>query len=132
MDNCIFCEISNDCAPAYKIWENQNFLAFLDINPVNPGTILVPKFHVDTVFDLDEPLYSELFRVAKKLSQPLQSAMKTHRIGVVIEGFGVAHLHVHLVPINGGGELNPTRATSATAAELEMVARRIRAELGEK
>lgn len=120
----------NGSAPAHKVWENENFLAFLDINPVNPGhTMIIPKHHIDYVFDLEEPLYSELFQVAKVLSEPIKRATHAVRIGVVIEGFSVSHLHVHLVPINGVNELNPTKAKRATAAELEMVAINIRNEL---
>ena len=130
MDTCIFCKILNGSAPAHKVWENESFLAFLDINPVNPGhTMIIPKHHIDYVFDLAEPHYSELFRIAKELSEPLKRATQANRIGVVIEGFGVSHLHVHLVPINGVNELNPTRARRATAAELAVVAIDIRNEL---
>ena len=130
MDTCIFCEILNGSAPAHKIWENENYFAFLDINPVNPGhTMIIPKHHVDYVFDLEEPLYSELFRVTKQLSDPIKKAMQAGRIGVVTEGFSVSHLHVHLVPINGVNELDPTRAKRATAEELAVIAVRIRNEL---
>lgn len=130
MDTCIFCKILNGALPAYKVWENENFLAFLDINPVNPGhTLIIPKHHIDYVFDLEEPLYSELFQITKDLAEPLQRAMQAKRIGVVIEGFSVPHLHVHLVPINNVNELNPTRAKRATPEELAAVAVKIRGEL---
>jgi len=130
MDTCIFCKILNGSAPSHKIWEDENFFAFLDINPVNPGhTMIIPKHHIDYIFDLDEPLYSELFRVTKELSKPIKKATQAGRIGVVIEGFSVSHLHVHLVPINDVNELNPTRAKRATAEELETVAISIRNEL---
>ncbi len=127
MESCIFCKILKGFAHAHKIWENENFFAFLDINPVNPGhTMIIPKHHIDYVFDLEEPLYSELFRVAKELSEPIKRAMQASRIGVVIEGFSVSHQHVHLVPINNVNELNPTRAKRATAEELAQIATRIK------
>ena len=130
MDTCIFCKILNGSAPAHKIWENDGFFAFLDINPVNPGhTMIIPKHHIDYVFDLEEPLYSELFRVAKELSEPIRRAVQASRIGVVVEGFSVSHLHVHLVPINGVNELDPARAKRATPEELAAVAANIRGEL---
>jgi histidine triad (HIT) family protein len=91
--------------------------------------MIIPKHHVDYVFDLEEPLYSELFRVTKQLSDPIKKAMQAGRIGVVTEGFSVSHLHVHLVPINGVNELDPTRAKRATAEELAVIAVRIRNEL---
>ncbi len=81
------------------------------------------------VFDLEEPLYSELFQISKELSEPIRKAMQANRIGVVIEGFSVSHLHVHLVPINGVNELNPTRAKHATREELAAVAISIRNQL---
>lgn len=132
MESCIFCQILKGSAPAHKIWENENFFAFLDVNPVNPGhTMIIPKHHLDYVFDLEEPLYSELFKVAKELSEPIQRAMEASRIGVVIEGFGVSHLHVHLVPINKVNELDPTRAKRATMEELAQIADRIKMALAE-
>ena len=130
MDTCVFCKILNGSAPAHKVWENENFLAFLDINPVNSGhTMIIPKHHIDYVFDLEEPLYSELFQISKELSEPIRKVMQANRIGVVIEGFSVSHLHVHLVPINGVNELNPSRAKRATSEELTAVAISIRNEL---
>lgn len=130
MDTCIFCQILNGSAPCHKVWENENFLAFLDINPVNPGhTLIIPKHHIDYVFDLEEPLYSELFRVVKERSEPLRRAMQSSRIGVIVEGFSVSHLHVHLVPINGVNELDPTRARHAAEEELAVIAASIRNEM---
>lgn len=91
--------------------------------------MIIPKHHIDYVFDLEEPLYAELFEVAKELSEPIKRATQASRIGVVIEGFSVSHLHVHLVPINGVNELDPTKAKRATAEELAAVAINIRNEL---
>ena len=130
MDNCIFCKILSGAAPSHQVWENESYFAFLDINPVNPGhTMIIPKHHIDYVFDLEEPLYSELFEVSKQLSEPIKRAMQAKRIGVVIEGFSVSHLHVHLVPINDVNELNPNRAKRATSEGLTAVANSIRNEL---
>jgi len=76
MEDCLFCKIIKGEIPSYKIWEDENFFAFLDINPINPGhTILVPRKHLDYIFDLEEPLYSEIFRTVKKLSKPLKRAI---------------------------------------------------------
>jgi len=86
MKDCIFCKIIAGSAPSHKIWEDENFLAFLSIEQINPGhTLLISKKHVDYIFDLEEPLYSKIFQTAKKLSQPLKEAMKAKRIGVAIE-----------------------------------------------
>jgi histidine triad (HIT) family protein len=127
MDDCIFCKISEGKIPSFKVYEDERFLAFLDINPVNPGhTLLIPKKHVDNLFDIEEPLYSELFKTAKKLSKPLTKAMGAKRVGVIVEGFLVHHAHIHLIPINRGNELDPGRARKAEPAELAAVAEKIR------
>lgn len=124
--NCIFCKIKNGELPSYKVYEDENFLSFLDIHPINPGhLLLIPKKHVDYVFDLEEPLYSKMFKVAKKISKNLKKVMKAKRIGIAVEGFAVPHVHIHLVPINNGNELDPHRAKEATPEELSKVAKRV-------
>ncbi|MEW6748903.1 MAG: HIT family protein [Candidatus Micrarchaeota archaeon] len=129
MDSCIFCKIANGGIPSSKIWEDERHIAFLDINPVNPGhTLIIPKKHVDSVFDMDEKAYSDLFLAAKRLSGPLKEAMAAKRIGVIIEGFLVPHAHIHLVPINSGSELYE-RAKKAAPEELSSVAERIRRQI---
>ena len=127
MENCIFCKIIRNEVPAHKVWEDQKFLAFLDINPVNVGHLLIiPKKHVSYIFDLEEPDYSEIFRQAKFLAKPLQQITKAKRIGVAIEGFGVDHIHVHLVPVNNAGELDPNRAKTASPDELVAMAESVK------
>jgi len=130
MDDCIFCKIAKgeiDCA---KVYEDEKFFAFLDVRPLNPGhTLLIPKKHADYVFEIDEPLYSELFQTAKKLSKPIQNAAKSKRIGISIEGFGVPHAHVHLIPINNVNEIDPNRARKASPEELSSVAGKIKLEI---
>jgi len=130
MDGCIFCKITKGEIDSVKIYEDEKFFAFLDMKPVNPGhTLLVPKKHIDNIFDIEEPLYSELFQTAKKLSQPIKNAVESRRVGISVEGFGVPHSHVHLIPINKGNELDPNRAKPATPAELNAVAGRIKEEI---
>ena len=124
---CIFCKISNAELPHHKIWENDNFLAVLDVNPINPGhTLVIPKKHIDYIFDLQDKTYSEIFKVVKKIAGPLRKAMKSKRIGIAIEGFGVAHVHIHLVPINTENELDPHRAIKARERDLVKIAKKIR------
>jgi len=119
-ENCIFCKIIKNEIPAYKVWENNNFIAFLDIRPVNPGHILlVPKDHVEEVFDLGSDLYDEAFQVVKRISKPFKEVNLAPKAGVVIEGFGVPHCHIHMIPIYHGNELNPERAKNATEGELK-------------
>ena len=116
---CIFCDIINNKANAYKVWEDDNFLAFLDITPINPGHILViPRVHCEDVFDLPNSLYADLFMTIKKLSPILKKVTSAKRLGLAIEGFGIEHVHVHLVPVNKGNELNPERAHQVPVSEL--------------
>lgn len=130
MDSCIFCKIAKGEIDSAKIYEDDKFFAFLDARPLNPGhTLLLPKEHVDYVFEVDEPLYSELFKTAKKLSKPIQNAVQSKRIGLAIEGFGVPHIHIHLIPINNANEIDPHRAKKATTEELQEVAEKIKKEI---
>ncbi len=128
--DCVFCKISNGEIPSAKIFEDPDVFAFLDINPINPGHVLIiPKKHVDSIFDSEPELYSRLFSSARRLSAPIQRATGARRIGVVVEGFLVHHAHIHLVPINGGGELDFRRARKAGPGELEAMARKIKDEI---
>ena len=123
MTNCLFCKIINGLLPAHKIWQDEHFLAILDINPNTPGhTLLLPQIHEPYVFDLEEPLYTNLFTVAKQLSKPLLEVTKAKRIGVVIQGFTVPHVHVHLIPMNEIYDLDDARAAPALDAELAAMA----------
>ncbi len=120
MENCIFCKFVNNEAVHSRIWEDDVSIAFLDLYPVNPGHILlVPKVHIDYIFDLDESLYHRLWDNAKKLAGPLKEVAGSKRVGIAVEGFGVPHVHIHLVPINRGNELDPNRAQKANPEDLK-------------
>ncbi|MEK6842071.1 MAG: HIT domain-containing protein, partial [Nanoarchaeota archaeon] len=117
--DCIFCRIISGEIPAVKIYENQKVTAFLDNNPVKPGHVLVvPKKHNDYVFDLDDAEYTELMLESKKVAKILKNRLQPKKVGLVVEGFGVAHVHVHLIPINKGNELNPEKAKHSDIEEL--------------
>ena len=131
MDSCVFCQIIEGVEPAHEIWESDDFLAFLSIRPCNPGhTCLIPKAHVDYVFDLQEPLYSRIFQVSKQLSKALKSATDAKRIGIAVEGFSVPHVHIHLVPLYNLSELDPHRHIEQTQEELSIMAAKIRDAIG--
>jgi histidine triad (HIT) family protein len=135
MADCIFCKIVGREIPTHIIKEDENVLVFLDVNPVNPGHLLIiPKVHVESVFDLPDEQYKNIFETAKALSTPLQNAMQSRKIGIAVEGFGVPHAHVHLVPLHNPNELNPERATHMDEEVLVTIAEKIKAEIakGEK
>lgn len=103
----IFSKIVQGEIPAYKVVEDDYFLAFLDVNPLAKGhTLIIPKKEVDYIFDLDDTLYSGLFVFAKKVAKALEASVSCERIGVAIIGLEVPHAHIHLVPINHVGDIN--------------------------
>lgn len=117
---CIFCEIIEGSKKSFKVWENRDFLLLLVPEQINSGhVILIAKKHIDYIFDIKEPLYSRIFKTAKKISLILKNITKAKRIGVAIEGFGVRHIHLHLVPVNKGNELNPERAKKVSTKRLQ-------------
>lgn len=104
----IFTKIINGEIPSYKIAEDENNYAFLDINPLAKGhTLVVPKKEVDYIFDLDNESYTELFDFTKKVSGAIEQVISCKRLGVVVYGLDVPHAHVHLIPLQGtGNEIN--------------------------
>lgn len=118
--NCLFCNITKNKESAFTVWENSHFLVILDIRPINPGHLLIiPKEHFEDVYGIPEPLFGELFQIVKKIAGPLREAMSCVRTGLAVEGFGEPHVHVHLVPVNKGNELNPERAKKVPDVELQ-------------
>jgi len=125
-NECVFCKIIRGDIPSIKIWEDEKFFAFLDINPINPGhTLLIPKRHHDYLFDLEDEEYKELMLTAKKIAGILKDKLNPKRVGLAVEGFFVPHVHIHLVPLNKGNELNPERAKRMDVEELNRIAKRI-------
>ncbi|MBW6441909.1 HIT domain-containing protein [Patescibacteria group bacterium] len=104
MSDCIFCKISRGEIPCYKIWEDENFLAFLDINPVTEGMALViPKEHKNSaIFQNSDEDITNIMLAAKKVSKLLENTLDIERVGVIFEGIEVDHLHIKLIPIKTG------------------------------
>ncbi|MGV3510136.1 MAG: HIT family protein [Sphingobacteriaceae bacterium] len=107
----IFSKIVNGEIPAYKVAENEKFLAFLDVHPLVEGHVLViPKTEVDYLFDLDDETYLGLQTFAKKVALGIKKVIPCFRIGVAVIGLEVPHVHIHLVPMNGMDDLNFSRS----------------------
>jgi histidine triad (HIT) family protein len=104
----IFSKIIDGDIPSYKIAEDENNYAFLDINPLAVGhTLVVPKKEVDYIFDLDNESYDNLFGFAKKVSAAIEQVVECKRLGLVVYGLDVPHAHIHLIPLQGtGNEIN--------------------------
>ncbi|HQU93169.1 MAG TPA: HIT family protein [Pyrinomonadaceae bacterium] len=123
VENCPFCKIVAGKLSAFNLWENKHFLAFLDHKPISPGhTLVIPKLHYPYLFDMPDKQYGEIMSVSRRLAAPIRSAMGSKRIGVLVEGFGVDHSHVHLVPINGSNELTRKGVSGVTDEEFGRVA----------
>jgi histidine triad (HIT) family protein len=97
----IFSKIVSGEISAYKVAEDDRFLAFLDINPLAEGhTLVIPKQEVDYVFDLDDKLYADCFVFAKKVAVAIKKVVPCEKVGIAVLGLEVAHAHIHLIPIN--------------------------------
>jgi histidine triad (HIT) family protein len=123
----IFSKIINGEIPAYKVAENDNFLAFLDIFPLSKGhTLVIPKNETDYIFDMESEEYANLWKFAQKVAIAQKKVIDCQRIGVAVIGLEVAHAHIHLVPINGVEDINFSREKlSFTKEEFEEVAQLI-------
>ena len=97
----IFSKIVRNEIPSYKVYENENFLAFLDINPLKKGhTLVIPKIEVDYIFDLKSKEYQELWNFAKLVAKGMKRVIKCERISIVVMGLEVPHAHIHLIPLD--------------------------------
>ena len=106
MQESIFSKIIKGEIPSHKIYEDDQVFAFLDIHPINPGhTLLIPKKQVDHLWDLEESKYHHIWDVAKQLAGHIQDTLEPKRVGVIVEGFGVPHAHIHLIPLIHGNDI---------------------------
>lgn len=120
----IFTKIINGEIPSYKIAEDENHFAFLDINPIAEGhTLIVPKKEVDYIFDLNDEALAGLNIFAKKIAHAIDDSLGTIRTGVIVEGLEVPHAHIHLVPIYFGGQsVSLGRKTEVTKDRMQELA----------
>lgn len=127
----IFTRIINGEIPCYKIAEDENYFAFLDISPLAPGHVLVvPKAEVDYLFHLDDDVLAGLMVFAKKIALAIEKAVVCERVGVAVIGLEVPHAHIHLVPLNQIDDINFSRPKlKVEKEELEQIAADIRQQL---
>ena len=122
----IFTKIINGEIPCYKITENENFIAFLDVNPNAKGhTLCVPKQEINKIFDMEEDLYLGLMSFSRRVSIALEKTVPCKRIGVAVVGLEVPHTHVHLIPLQDMDDMRFQRKTSITLEEFSTLAQQI-------
>ncbi|CAZ95391.1 HIT family protein [Zobellia galactanivorans] len=127
----IFTKIINGEIPCYKIAEDDDYFAFLDINPNAKGhTLCIPKKEVDKIMDLDEATYMGLMAFSRKVGKAIETAIDCKRVGMTVIGLEVPHVHVHLIPLNSMQEATFQHKVSLAKEEFETIAAKIRAELG--
>ena len=127
----IFSKIVAGEIPAHKVAETVQYLAFLDVNPLVEGHVLViPKIEIDYLFDMDSEEYVGLMMFAQIVAKGLKKAIPCERIGLTVMGMEVPHAHIHLIPMNSMDDMNFSRPKlKFSDVEMEGIAERIRAEL---
>jgi histidine triad (HIT) family protein len=126
----IFTKIIKGEIPSYKIAEDDNFLAFLDVNPNAKGhTLCIPKQEINKIFDLEDDLYLGLMQFSKKIAIALEKTVPCKRIGMAVVGLEVPHAHVHLIPLNEMDEMRFQNKVTMTKEAFETLAKEIQANL---
>lgn len=124
----IFSKIVAGEIPSYKIAEDEDFFAFLDISPMAKGhTLVIPKKEIDYLFDLDDDLLKDMTVFSKKVAKAIERAIPCKRVGMMVIGMEVPHAHIHLIPINKESDMSlSNQRVKLQQAEFEEIARSIR------
>ena len=129
----LFTRIIDGELPAEFVWKDDSCVAFLSINPLSPGhTLVVPRLEIDEWLDCPDNVRDQLMRVAQLLGRAIKEAFNPARVGLIIAGFEVPHLHLHVFGVNGLGDFDFHRVGSMTDEALGSAAARIRASLGQR
>lgn len=124
----VFTKIITGEIPSYKVAENEDFIAFLDINPNAPGhTLCVPKKEVDKIFDLDSETYFDLMDFSREVAIALREEVPCLRVGMSVIGLEVPHVHVHLIPLRDMEDMRFVNKVSLSDEEMQDIATRVKA-----
>ena len=122
----IFTKIIKGEIPSYKVAENNQFYAFLDINPNAKGhTLVVPKKEVNKLFDLDEETYNELMSFSRKIAIAIEKVIPCDRMGMSVIGLEVPHVHIHLIPLQAMEDIQFIKKVKLRHEEFEAIAKAI-------
>tara|TARA_B100000902_G_C27311209_1_gene918517 strand:- start:1753 stop:2145 length:393 start_codon:yes stop_codon:yes gene_type:complete len=122
----IFSKIIDLEIPCHLVAQDKNAIAFMDINPIKKGHVLiVPKIEVDYLFDLEVKMYNNLWLFTRKVASALKQTIACQRVGVSVIGLEVPHAHIHLVPINSVDDMNFANKISMSSEELQKIAQSI-------
>ncbi len=126
----IFTKIVNGEIPCYKIAEDENYLAFLDLNPNAKGhTLCIPKKEINKIFDMDEDLYLGLMKFSRNVAQAIEKAIDCKRVGIAVIGLEVPHAHVHLIPLNDMDDMRFVKKVILSEDEFKSIADSIKMQL---
>jgi histidine triad (HIT) family protein len=118
MEDCIFCQIVEGKLPAAKVYEDNNVLAFMNLEAINPGhTLVIPKKHVAEFYELDTDNYSRLMDGVQQVAGSIKKTYNPKRVGLLVQGFEVAHAHIHVVPLHESTDVTSKKLLEGTALE---------------
>lgn len=124
----VFTKIINGEIPCYKIAEDDNYIAFLDVFPLQKGhTLIVPKVEIDNIFDLEDNYIANMMIFAKKIAKSMEQTFECKKIGITVIGLEVPHAHIHLIPINSEPDMNfANKKMNIEPEEMQSIAQSIK------
>lgn len=126
-EKSVFTRIINGEIPSHKIYEDERVIAILTSEPVFEGhTLVIPKIQVNHIWDLSDDDYAYLWKTAKKIGQHIREVYNSPRVGVVVEGFGVPHAHIHLIPIYQENDLQKSERVQLSEEQFVAIAERLK------